>query len=146
MSEHIGEAIWRGGLKEGEGRVKVESGGFNLPYGLDSRLGEGPGTNPEELIGAAHAACFTMFLANVLEKSGHPAEEIKTQSHVQLEKDEKGFTITEIRILTEAKVIGLKEGDFRAKAQEAKENCPASRALAGVKIILLSAALRTDQC
>jgi osmotically inducible protein OsmC len=145
MSEHIGEAVWTGGLKDGKGQLSVESQGFNLPYGYDSRFGEGKGTNPEELIGAAHAGCFSMSLASLLEKAGHPPQDIKTQAHVKLEKTDKGLAITQIRLVTEARVPGMKESDFQATAIEAKANCPVSKALAGVKIEM-TAALRTDQC
>lgn len=145
MSEHIGEAVWRGGLKEGEGKITVESGGFTLGYGFSSRFGEGKGTSPEELVGAAHAACFSMALAAALEKAGHPPEEIKTQDRVRLEKQEGGYAITEIHVITEGKVPGIKEENFQKVAEEVKRTCPVSKALSGTKITL-SAALRTDQC
>lgn len=145
MSEHIGEAIWRGGLKDGQGRIQSESQALDAPYTYTSRFGEESGTNPEELLGAAHAACFSMALANLLEKEGYKPEEIKTQDHVTLEKKEGRFSITRIHVITEGKVPEIREVDFQKKAQEAKQVCPVSRALAGIEITL-TAALRTERC
>lgn len=142
MSEHIGEAIWKGGLKNGAGRVTTESGAVDRSYDYSSRFGETPGANPEELLGAAHAACYSMALSSILEKAGYKPEEIKTQDHVKIGKKNGEFAITEVHVVTEAKVPGIKESDFQKKAEEAKETCLVSKALSGTKITL-AAALRT---
>ncbi len=138
MVERGAEAKWSGKLKDGEGYLKLNSGLFEGPFSFSSRFEEGEGTNPEELIGAAHAGCFSMALSLKLEESGNPPKEINTEANVKLKNTEEGFRITEIVLDTEGKVPGLEEGDFAAKAEEAKEECPVSQALAGTKITLKS--------
>lgn len=128
-------ATWQGTVSEGEGRIELGSGAFEGPYSLRSRTEEGVhATNPEELIGAAEAACFTMSLANVLAEAGYPAESIRTTARVMLEQA-AGFDITSIALVTDAVVPGLQEDDFDDFARQAKD-CTVSRALTGTEITL----------
>lgn len=131
-------ARWEGTLKEGSGSLKVESGLFEAPYTWASRFAEGPETNPEELIGAAHAGCFSMFLSALLTNNDYQPTRIETRSTVHLED---GPTITKIELDTEAVVEGLSEAEFQRFAEEAKEKCPVSKALAAVPEIVLNARL-----
>jgi osmotically inducible protein OsmC len=130
------EAVWNGGLKDGRGTMKLGSRAFEGSYSFSSRFEQGKGTNPEELIGAAHAGCFSMQLAGLLEASGHPATRIETAASVHIERDGGGFTITAIELDTTAAVPGLDAPAFREVAGKAKLTCPVSRALAGVPITL----------
>jgi lipoyl-dependent peroxiredoxin len=130
------EAKWEGKIQEGNGSVKLGSGVFEGPYSFKSRFEEGPGTNPEELIGAAHAGCFSMALSLFLEKAGGTPERIETDAKVHIEKVGEGFKITKIELSTEAKVQGMDESEFKKQAEEAKKNCPVSQALAGTEITL----------
>ena len=135
------EAEWQGNLRAGKGRLKVGSGAFDLPYSFRDRFEDGNGTNPEELLGAAHAGCFTMALAADLTAAGHPPDRIHTSATVTIEKVGDGFGITKIELVTEGKVPGLDAGDFQQRAEKAKANCPVSKALASVGTITLSAKL-----
>lgn len=144
MTKHIGEAIWNGGLKEGKGKISVESGAFQADYDFSSRFEEGHKSNPEEILGAAHAACFSMALAGLLEKDGFQPEEIKTRDHVKMEKQKNGFVITEIHIETQAIVSGMKKDEFQKKADEAKKTCIISQALSGIPMTL-SATLEKEE-
>jgi osmotically inducible protein OsmC len=130
------EAEWRGTLRQGNGEIKVESGLFSGQYSFGTRFESGKGTNPEELIGAAHAGCFSMALSAGLEKAGHPAKRVHTTASVHLDKVGEGFGITKIDLDCEAEVPGIDEAGFQAEAKKAKENCPVSKALAGVNISL----------
>jgi osmotically inducible protein OsmC len=131
-------AEWKGTLKEGAGTVRLASGLCEGPYTYSSRFEEGAGTNPEELIGAAHAGCFSMFLAALLAEKGHPAVSIKTSAAVRLGA---GPTIDKITLETEAVVPGLEEAEFQELAEAAKANCPVSKALAAVPEIAMRATL-----
>ena len=134
------EAVWLGTLKEGTGTMKVASGYFEGPYTFASRFeGDPKGTNPEELIGAAHAGCFTMFLSGVLSNNGFKPTRIHTNATVHLGA---GPTITKIELVTDAEVPGLEEAAFQDFAQQAKANCPVSKALAAVSEITLEARLK----
>ena len=135
------EAVWEGGLRAGKGAMKLESQAFQGPYSFPSRFEEGEGTNPEELIAAAHAGCFSMALAAALEREGFPPRRVSTEARVHLEMVEGRATITRIELLTEAEVPGISPEKFQEIAQAAKEGCPVSRALAGVKEISLEARL-----
>jgi len=135
------EAVWEGGLRAGTGVMKLESQAFQGPYSFPSRFEEGEGTNPEELIAAAHAGCFSMALAAALEREGFPPRRVSTEARVQLEMVEGRATITRIELFTEAEVPGVSPEKFQEIAQAAKEGCPVSRALAGVKEIRLEARL-----
>ena len=130
------EAEWRGGLKDGKGTMKVESGAFSGPYSFGTRFENAKGTNPEELIGAAHAGCFSMALSAGLEKAGHKPTRVHTTASVKIDKVGDGFGITNIDLVCEAEVPGIDEAAFRQQAEGAKANCPVSKALAGTKISL----------
>jgi osmotically inducible protein OsmC len=128
------DAVWEGSLEKGKGRVKW--GAYEGNYSFASRFEAGPGTNPEELIAAAHAGCYSMALSGMLGGAGFAPKRIRTQAEVHLEKAPDHWTITHIDLITEAEVPGLDEKTFLAKAQEAKAGCPVSRALAAVQINL----------
>ena len=128
------EAVWQGKLRDGKGNMRFGSGAYDGAYSFVSRFEEGPGTNPEELIGAAHAGCFSMAFAGQLERAGHVPERISTNARVHIERQESGFKITRVELFTEGVVPGIDEAKFREVANGAKENCPVSRALAGVDI------------
>lgn len=130
------EAEWRGTLREGKGEIKVESGLFTGQYSFGTRFESGKGTNPEELIGAAHAGCFSMALAAGLERAGKPAKRVHTTASVRLEKVGDSFGITKIDLDCEADVPGIDNAAFQEEAKKAKENCPVSKALTGVQISL----------
>jgi lipoyl-dependent peroxiredoxin len=125
-----GSAVWTGGLKDGRGTVSTESGALSeKQYSFSARFENGVGTNPEELIGAAHAGCFSMALSGQLGAAGMTAERIKTTATVSLEKLESGFAITGIHLDLLAKIPGADAEKFRAAAAAAKEGCPVSKAL-----------------
>lgn len=136
MPVRQGKAVWQGTLKDGKGTVKLGGGAFEGPYSFASRFEEGAGTNPEELIGAAHAGCFSQALSLMLTQAGYPPEQIHTTANVHLNKVGDGFKITAIELDTEAQVPGIDSDTFHNKAQAAKEGCPVSQALAGVEITL----------
>ena len=141
MTERNGSADWHGDVKTGSGKVTVGDGVFEGPFLYDSRFGEGKGTNPEQLIAAAHAGCFTMALSNVLSQAGHAPESLRTEARVQLRNIDGAPTLTRIDIHTEGRVPGVDEEAFGSFAQQAKIGCPVSRALAGVPEIVLTAVL-----
>ncbi len=130
------EAVWEGDVMQGKGMVKLESGAHEGPYSFASRFGTGAGTNPEELIGAAHAGCFSMALSLFLGQAGFTPERIHTVAKVHIDKVGEGFKITSIELETEAKVPGMGEQDFQKQAETAKTQCPVSQALAGTEIRL----------
>lgn len=134
MAIRTSEAEWLGGLRDGEGRMKVGDGVFEGAYSFPSRFETGDGTNPEELIGAAHAGCFSMALAGVLGRAGHEPKSIRTTAKVHLDKVEGGFGITTIELATEGEVPGIDAAAFTDAAETAKQNCPVSKALSGVDI------------
>lgn len=136
ISRHA-TAHWEGDLKSGQGQLSTPQSGLmdNTRYGFNSRFGDVKGTNPEELIAAAHAGCFTMALSAKLTEAGHPPESLDTRAEVDLSM-EGGPTISAIRLKTQAKVPGIDEARFRAVADDAKQNCPVSKALSAVPITL----------
>ncbi len=136
MPTRKANATWKGGLKEGKGKMELGSGAWSGAYSFGSRFQDSGGTNPEELIGAAHAGCFSMALSGALERAGHPPDEVRTKAEVHLEKVGEGFAIQRIKLNTEARVPGLDEDTFKEHAQGAKKNCPVSKALGGVDIEL----------
>lgn len=136
MKERKAEAIWNGKLKDGDGTVSLGSGLFESSYSFRSRFEEGAGTNPEELIGAAHAGCFSMALANILEDEGYSPREISTEASVSLDEVEGDFTITGIELRTKGSIPDIDDEAFQKLAKIAKENCPVSKALAGTDITL----------
>ena len=129
-------AVWEGGLKNGRGTMKLGSGAYEGKYSFASRFEQGPGTNPEELIGAAHAGCFSMALSLILEQAGFKPDRIDTTARVSLDKVPEGFKITAIDLETEGRVPGIDEKTFLAQAEAAKKGCPVSMALTGVEIRL----------
>lgn len=130
------EARWNGGLLKGNGTMRLGSGAYEGKYSFGSRFEEEPGTNPEELIGAAHAGCFSMALSGALGKEGHDPQSIETKAVVHLEKQDAGFAITLIELTTHAVIPNISEEEFLEFAEAAKANCPVSRALAAVPIRL----------
>ena len=135
MPQRKGSAEWKGGLKDGRGSVSSGSGAIEGSYSFGSRFEQGTGTNPEELIGAAHAACFSMALAAALGKAGYEPKRVNTTAKVDLETSD-GPKISTITLDTEAEVPGIDAAEFQKQAEGAKENCPVSKALAGVDIQL----------
>jgi osmotically inducible protein OsmC len=125
----------------GEGTMKFGSGAFEGKYSFASRFEDGQGTNPEELIGAAHAGCFSMAFAGNLQRAGHEPQSVETSARVHIDKSGDGFTITRIELDTTANVPGIDEDEFQQIATASKEGCPVSRALAGVDEITLDAKL-----
>lgn len=136
MPVRSSNAAWEGGLKGGKGTVALGSGAFQGAYSFGSRFEDGTGTNPEELIAAAHAGCFSMALSAGLERAGHSPEKVATTARVHLDKQDAGFAITGIDLDTEAEVPGLSNEEFQKHARQAKEGCPVSKALAAVDIRL----------
>jgi len=130
------EAEWKGNLQSGKGTMKLGSGAFEGSYSFGSRFEDGSGTNPEELIGAAHAGCFSMALSHMLSEAGHIPDTVHTTARVSIDKVGDGFKITSIELKTDAKVPGIDDKSFQEKAQAAKEGCPVSQALAGTDIKL----------
>lgn len=130
MTTNTGSARYEGLGKDGKGHVSTGSGALaDQPYGFNTRFEGAKGTNPEELIGAAHASCFTMALSFALARAGHADGSIETTATVTLEKDGDGFTITRSDLVTSARVPGIAEADFKDIAADAKANCPISRLL-----------------
>jgi osmotically inducible protein OsmC len=143
MAVRVGTAEWRGDLQEGSGAVAVGNGVFEGVYSFQSRFGEGEseGTNPEQLIAASHAACFSMALANILSGAGHVPESVRTSARVQLRNVEGAPTLTRVDLETEGRVPGIDQQQFDEYAEQAKDGCPVSRALAGIPEIELTAKL-----
>ena len=126
----FGTAVWRGGLKDGKGAISTKSGALaDYPYGFASRFEGKPGTNPEELIGAAHAGCFTMALSLILGEAGLTADEMNTQADVTLEKQGDGYAITKVHLTLRAKIPGTDSAKFLELAGKAKAGCPVSKLL-----------------
>ncbi|CAG0971161.1 Peroxiredoxin OsmC [Phycisphaerales bacterium] len=136
MPARTATAEWKGNLTEGTGRIKVQSGTFEAPYDFRGRTADGKGTNPEELIGAAHAGCFTMQLSALLGKAGFTPTRLQTTAKVHLEKVETGFAIPKIELELEGSVPGIDAAAFQQHAETAKAGCPVSKALAGTQITL----------
>jgi osmotically inducible protein OsmC len=130
------DAVWEGDIKGGNGKVSLGSGAFEGRYSFGSRFEEAAGTNPEELIGAAHAGCFSMALSGGLGRGGHTPKRIATTAKVHIEKVGEGFSITRIELDTQAEVPGIDDATFQEFAKKAKEGCPVSKALAGTEITL----------
>jgi osmotically inducible protein OsmC len=141
MATRNGSAEWNGDLQEGKGSVTVGDGVYTGGFSFKSRFEDGEGTNPEELVAAAHAACFSMALSNVLAGDGHTAESVKTSARAQLRNIDGQPTITAIALETEGVVPGIDEATFTEAAEKAKEGCVISRALGGVEEITLTARL-----
>jgi osmotically inducible protein OsmC len=128
--ERKASAVWRGGLKDGKGEFSVPSGVFShLPYSFKTRFEDAPGTNPEELIAAAHASCFSMALSAQLGAANLTPESINTTANLKMEKQESGWAITAIHLDVSAKIPNADDGAFQKAAQDAKAGCPVSRVL-----------------
>jgi len=136
MADRKATAEWNGTLAQGEGRMSLGSGAFEGKFSFNTRMGEEPGTNPEELIAAALAGCYSMALNATLEKQGTPASRVNSQAVVHFGKGDAGFAISGIDLETKAVVNGISEEDFRQTAESVKETCPVSKALAAVPIRL----------
>jgi osmotically inducible protein OsmC len=138
MPVRTAEAEWRGPLREGSGTVSTESGALSAqPYTFRARFEDGQGgTNPEELIGAAHAGCFTMFVSNLLAQAGHPVTRAHTTARVHIDRGDDGPEIPRIELALEAEVPGIAEDEFRRIADEAKAKCPVSKVLRAAEITL----------
>lgn len=135
MPTRKAEAEWEGNLAEGSGRLKVGSGAFEEPYSFKSRFEDGQAaTNPEELLGAAHAGCFTMALTAQLSRAGIKPKRIHTEARVKLEKVGEAFSITQIELEMEAEIPDIDDATFQKHALDAKQNCPLSKALAATQI------------
>jgi osmotically inducible protein OsmC len=132
MPARKSNAVWEGSLKEGKGTMALGGGAFSGPYTYRSRFEEGPGTNPEELIAAAHAGCYSMALSGAIDETGHTAESVATEATVHI----GAGGISRIALATRARVPGIDEAAFRAAAEDAKVNCPVSKALSAVEITL----------
>jgi osmotically inducible protein OsmC len=138
MPVRVANAEWKGNLPKGSGSLETETGFVKGNYSFSSRFEEGAGTNPEELIAAAHAGCFSMAFANILAKAGHEAESIRTTARVYLEKGPDGFGISRIELECVGRVPGVDDATFQEHARSAKVGCPVSRALAATPIELVA--------
>ena len=128
--KNFGTAVWRGGLKDGKGAISTQSGALkDYPYGFASRFEGKPGTNPEELIGAAHAGCFTMALSLILGEAKLKADQMDTKAEVTIEKQGDGFAITSVHLTLRAKIPGTDKATFDELAAKAKAGCPVSKLL-----------------
>ncbi len=136
MAKGTAEAQWLRDIKKGDGTVKLGSGLYVGTYSFGTRFESLPGTNPEELLAAAHAACFSMALSLILGKAGHDPKSIRTTGHVTIESDGEGFRISSSELATVADVPGISEDAFLKLAEVAKNECPVSKALSGTNIVL----------
>ncbi|MBG0771585.1 MAG: OsmC family protein [Anaerolineaceae bacterium] len=136
MIKRTSKAVWKGDLQSGKGDVALGSGAFEGQYSFTSRFEEGKGTNPEELIAAAHAGCFSMALSADLSKAGYTVEEVKTEAVISMDKVDGGFKILGSKLVTQAKVPGISETEFMKFAEGAKQNCPVSKALGAIDLEL----------
>ena len=142
MAKRTAQAKWQGSFKEGAGTMAFGGGAFEGPYSAASRFEEGEGTNPEELIAAAHAGCFSMALTLGLDQAGHQPQSIETEADVHITPAEAGgFEISRIDLRTRGRVPGISADEFRAAAEATKSGCPVSKALAAVPEITLEAEL-----
>ena len=142
MATRNGSAEWRGDLQSGDGDLTVGDGVFHGPFSFTSRFEEGEGTNPEELIAAAHAACFAMAFSNILAENGHTPDSIDASARVVLKEVDGAPTLARIELKAEGSVPGIGDDDYQRLADQAKKDCPVSRALASVPEITLEATLR----
>ena len=136
MPARKADAQWEGSLQEGNGTMRLGGGAYEGPYSFKSRFEEGTGTNPEELIAAAHAGCFSMAFAGALGRAGHTPTSVATTANVHLNKTDAGFRVQKIDLVTEAVVPGMEDAAFQEVAATAKENCPISVLLSSVEITL----------
>ncbi len=142
MPQRKADARWDGTLEQGHGTMRMATGSYEGPYSFQSRFEEGDGTNPEELIAAAHAGCFSMALSGALGDAGYVPESVETSATVHLQKADAGFEITRVELDTKARVPGIDEGEFQRQVEEAKAGCPVSLALAAIDITANAELLR----
>jgi osmotically inducible protein OsmC len=145
MAVRTAKASWKGGLTDGKGTMALGSGAFEGSFSFNTRMGDEPGTNPEELIGAALAGCYTMALNATLEKEGSQPNSVRTDAKVHFGKDGAGFAITRIDLHTEADIDGIEDEKFQQIAQEVKKQCPVSKALTGTEITLDAKLIKAQQ-
>jgi osmotically inducible protein OsmC len=136
MAVRSAEAVWEGDLKAGKGTISTQSGAYQGAYSFSSRFEDGKGTNPEELIAAAHAGCFSMAFSHELSQAGHVPKRVHTTANVHLAKTDAGFSIPKIDLVTEADVPGIDDATLQEIGKKAKENCPISKLLAAAEITL----------
>lgn len=136
MIKRKANAVWTGELKSGSGHIKLGSGAFEGKYSFGTRFEGEPGTNPEELLGGAHAACFSMAFNLMLTKAGHSPKRVDTTAEVKMEKAGEGMKITGIHLVTEGEVPGIEKDEFQRIAEDAKKNCIVSQALSAVPMTL----------
>ena len=136
MAVRTSEATWEGNLKQGRGNMRLGGGAYEGAYSFSSRFENGKGTNPEELLAAAHAGCFSMALAAALEKAGYPPQQVHTTAKVHLERFGDGFQIPKVELATEAKVPKIDEETFQHEATNAKQTCPVSKLFGSAEIVL----------
>lgn len=136
MKINKAKAVWTGTLKEGNGQMSFDKSGVSFPYSFKSRFENGDGANPEMLIGAAHAGCFSMAFSNMLTEKGYKPVEISTTAEITLDSADKGLRITSSHLIVEAEVEDIDRETFQKIAKEAKEGCPVSQALASVNITM----------
>ena len=142
MAERKATAEWNGSLAEGAGKIALGSGLFEGAFSFATRMGDEPGTNPEELLGASLAGCYAMALNATLEKQGKPAKSVKAEAKVFLGKDDAGFKINRIDLETNAEIEGIEDSEFQTIAEDVKKTCPISKALAAVPINLTATLVR----
>ncbi len=142
MPKRTASAVWNGSLTEGNGTMRMASGAYEGPYSFQSRFEEADGTNPEELIAAAHAGCYSMALSGELGRAGHDPDSVETDAIVHIEKVPEGFAIKRIELRTRVTAPGLDESAFQEAAEAAKKGCPVSQALAAVESIEVDAQLQ----
>src|SRR4030095_2210048 len=144
MPERKASAEWNGSLKEGKGKLALGSGVFEGAFSFSTRMGDEPGTNPEELLGASLAGCYAMALNATLEKEGKPAKSVKTEAQVYFGKDDAGFKINRIDLTARAEIEAIDDAEFQSIAESVKKTCPVSKALAAVPINLTATLVRSD--
>lgn len=138
MKNRTAEAIWQGNLEQGDGNIQFGNGRFDEPYSADSRFEDGEGTNPEELIAAAHAGCYSMAFSHALAEAGYTVDRVETKATVHLDKNSAGISIASIDLHTRGNVSGIADEEFQNIAADAKVNCPVSKALAACEIRLVA--------
>lgn len=141
MPVRSADARWEGTLQDGKGTMRMGGGAWEGPYSFSSRFEEGTGTNPEELLAAAHAGCFSMALSAALGRAGHTPQSVATTAKVHIDRTDDGFRIQKIELTTDANVPGISQPDFDEIADTAKKTCPVSVALGGVGEITLQTTL-----
>lgn len=143
MSERKATAEWNGSLKEGAGKVALGSGAFEGAFSFNTRMGDEPGTNPEELLGASLAGCYAMALNATLEKEGKTARSVKTEANVFFGKDDAGFRISRIDLDARVDIDGMDDAEFQTIAEDVKQTCPISKALAATQINLTASLVKS---